>query len=116
MRSLIPKMSPNPNFIPPVCLRLFICLVGSLARGELSHQSTTRGGGIKENGKYAGKRQEEKVKYAGYMKRKKRTEEYWRRTEELETKKTGSPGRTGKQKTKKVMMKETGNRKLNRRK
>ena len=50
------------------------------------------------------------------MKRKKRTEEYWRRTEELETKKTGFPGRTGKQKTKKVMMKETGNRKLNRRK
>ena len=91
MRSLIPKMSPNPNFIPPVCLRLFICLVRSLARGELSHQSTTRGGGIKENGKYAGKRQEEKVKYAGYMKRKKRTEEYWRRREELETKKTGSP-------------------------
>ena len=38
-------MSPDPNFIPPVCLKLFICLAGSLATGgikSLKHKQWKR--------------------------------------------------------------------------
>ena len=100
MWSLIPKMSPNPNFIPPVCLNLFICLVGALARG-----------GIKSSKHNQGKRD---CKMGELIKKRENMQDIWKAKEK---RKEWNWRETGKQKSWRqrrlsMMMKETGNRKV----